>query len=75
MLVRAQSVDREDVGSMSRFETWAISFTPLCMCLSEGTLKAVGPFYLVSISGEVKYHLQRNGKTCRGFANSREGKL
>ena len=30
-------------------ETLAISFTPLCLCLSEETLKAVGPFYLVSM--------------------------
>ena len=29
-------------------------FTPLCQCLSEETLKAVGPFYLVSMPGEVK---------------------
>ena len=35
-------------------ETLAISFTPLCQCLSEETLKAVGPFYLVSMTGEVK---------------------
>ena len=33
---------------------WAISFTPLCQCLSEETLKAVGPFYLVSMPVEVK---------------------
>ena len=32
----------------------AIPFTPLCQCLSEETLKAVGPFYLVSMPGEVK---------------------
>ena len=34
----------------------AISFTPLCQCLSEETLKAVGPFYmyLVPMPGEVK---------------------
>ena len=37
-----------------RFETLAIPFTPLCQCLSEETLKAVGPFYLVSMPGEVK---------------------
>ena len=37
-----------------RFGTLAIPFTPLCQCLSEETLKAVGPFYLVSIPGEVK---------------------
>ena len=37
-----------------RFGTLAIPFTPLCQCLSEATLKAVGPFYLVSMPGEVK---------------------
>ena len=36
-----------------RFGTLAIQFTPLCQCLSEETLKAVGPFYLVSMPGEV----------------------
>ena len=36
------------------FKTWAVSFTPLCLCLSEETLKAVGPFYLVSMPGEEK---------------------
>ena len=34
-----------------RFGTFAIPFTPLCQCLSEETLKAVGPFYLVSMLG------------------------
>ena len=33
-----------------RFGTLAIPFTPLCQCLSKETLKAVGPFYLVSIT-------------------------
>ena len=28
------------------------------LCLSDETLKAVGPFYLVSMSGEVKYPTQ-----------------
>ena len=37
-----------------RFGTLAIPFTPLCQCLSEETLKAVGPFYLMSRPGEVK---------------------
>ena len=37
-----------------RFGTLAIQFTPLCQYLSEETLKAVGPFYLVSMPGEVK---------------------
>ena len=38
-----------------RFGTLAIPFTPRCQCLSEETLKSVGPFYLVSMPGEVKY--------------------
>ena len=33
---------------LRRFETWAISFTPFCPCLSEETLKAVGPNSCVS---------------------------
>ena len=37
-----------------RFGTLVIPFTPLCQCLSEETLKAVGPFYLVSMPGDVK---------------------
>ena len=36
------------------FGTLAIPFTPLCQCLSEETLKAVGPFYLVSMPGKYK---------------------
>ena len=36
-----------------RFGTLAIPFTPLCQCLSDETLKAVGPFYLVSMPGTV----------------------
>ena len=35
-----------------RFGTLAIPFTLLCQCLSDETLiKAVGPFYLVSMPG------------------------
>ena len=37
-----------------RFGTLAIPFTPPCQCLSEETLKPVGPFYLVSVPAEVK---------------------
>ena len=36
------------------FGTLAIPFSPLCHCLSDETVKAVGPFYLVSMPGEVK---------------------
>ena len=31
----------------------------ICLCLSEETLKADGPFYLVSMPGEVKDPTQR----------------
>ena len=34
----------------------------ICPCLSEETLKAGGPFYLVSMPGEVKY--PHNGLMC-----------
>ena len=30
----------------------------ICLCLSEEILKAGGPFYLVSMPGEVKDHTQ-----------------
>ena len=33
---------------LRRFEAWAISFTPHCPCLSEETLKAVGPNSCIS---------------------------
>ena len=41
-----------------RFVTLAISFTPPFKCLSEETLKGIGPFYLVSMPLEVKYPRQ-----------------
>ena len=37
-----------------RFESYAISSPHICLCLSEETLKAGGPFCLVSMPGEVK---------------------
>ena len=44
------------IGKTFLVGTLAIPFTPLCQCLSDETVNAVGPFYLVSISmpGEVK---------------------
>ena len=50
----SQSSGRVFESHSGRLETLAISFTPLCHCLSEETLKAVGPFYLVSMPGEGK---------------------
>ena len=42
------------------------------LCLSDETLKAVGPFYLVSMPGEVKYPTSLHWKcvTCRGLHNT-----
>ena len=42
-------------GSNPIAATYSLPFTPLCQCLSEEALKAVGPFYLVAMSREVKY--------------------
>ena len=49
-----QSSGRGFESCWGRLENLAISFTPLCQCLSEDTLKAAGPFYLVSMPGEVQ---------------------
>ncbi len=57
-----QSSGRGFESCWGRLETLAISFTPLCQCLSEETLKAVGPFYLVSMPGEVKYPISLHWK-------------
>ena len=48
------------------------SVTPLCQRLSEETIKAVGPFYPVSMPGEVKYPTSMHWKcvTCRGLHQS-----
>ena len=56
-----------------RFGTLAIPFTSLCQCLSEETLKAVDPCYLVSMPGEVKksHHSALTGMcNCRGLHHS-----
>ena len=56
VLATGRSGVRIPLRKTFRFGTLAIPFTPLCQCLSEETLKAVGPFYLVSmpLPGEVK---------------------
>ena len=52
------------------FGTLAIPFTPLCQCLSDETVNAVGPFYLVSMPGEVKVPPVRTGIcNCRGLSS------
>ena len=51
-LIRARR--RELLG----VKTWLSTLEIVNLCLSDETLKAVGPFYLVSMSGEVKYPKQ-----------------
>ena len=45
----------------------------ICLCLSEEKLKAGGPFYLVSMPGEVKDPTRGKCVTCSGLTSSREG--
>ena len=54
-VVERRTVNRGDGGSIP---PTAVS-PQFCVCLSEETLKAGGPFYLVSMPGEVKYPTQR----------------
>ena len=53
-----KSGDRGVLGSNpaggTSLQNFGNSVYPLCQCLSEEKLKAVGPFYLVSMPGEVK---------------------
>ena len=50
-----RTVNGSSLAAVKTFRgTLAIPFTPPCQCLSDETLKAVGPFYLVSMPGEVK---------------------
>ena len=48
-----------------------------CVFWEKETLKAGGPFYLVSVPGEVKDPTQGVNKcvTCSGLTNSREGQI
>ena len=59
--VERRTVYRGDGGSIpptavSKLRQFRL--THICLCLSEEALKAVGPFYLVSMPGEVKDHTQ-----------------
>ena len=59
--VERRSVDRGDGGSIppttvSKLRQFRSSH--ICLCLSEDTLKAGGPFYLMSMPGEIKHPTQ-----------------
>ena len=59
--VECRTVNREDCGSIPSTAVSKLSqfHSPhVCLCLSEETLKAGGPFYLVSMPGEVKDPIQ-----------------
>ena len=54
---RRRTANREDGGSIPPATVSKLRqfHSPhICLCLSEETLKAGGPFYLVSMPGEVK---------------------
>ena len=57
--------------SLLGVKTW-LSTLEIVYCLSEETLKAVGPLYLVSMPGEVKYPTQGVNRQipCRGLHTS-----
>ena len=56
-VVECRTVNQGDGGSIppttiSKHRQFRLPY--ICLCLSEETLKAGGPFYLVSMPGEVK---------------------
>ena len=52
-MVERRTVNRGDGGStVSKLRQFRSPH--ICLCLSEETLKSGGPFYLVSMPGEVK---------------------
>ena len=56
-MVERQTVNRGDGGSIPPtiiLKLRLIRLPHICLCLLEETLKAGGPFYLVSMPGEVK---------------------
>ena len=56
-MVEHRTVNQGDGGSIPPTAVSKLrQFRPphICLCLSEETLKADGPFYLVSMPGEVK---------------------
>ena len=52
------TVNRGDSDSIPPSKLRQFRSPHICLCLSEETLKASGPFYLVSMPGEVKYPTQ-----------------
>ena len=60
----------DQAASIIRFKNLALYIRDcVSLCLSDESLKSVGPFYLVSMPGEVKYptSLHWKGVTCLGL--------
>ena len=77
-MVGRRTVNRGDGGSIpptavSKLRQFRSPY--IYLCLSEETLKAGGPFYLVTMPGEVKDPTRGKCVTCSGLTNSREGQL
>ena len=78
--VERRTVNRGDGGSIpptavSKLRQFRLPH--ICLCLSEETLNIGGPFYLVSMPGELKHPTHTGGtcKICNGLTNYREGQL
>ena len=59
--VERRTVNRGDGGSISPTAVSKLrqfGSPHICLCFSKETLKASGPFYVMSMPGEVKYHRQ-----------------
>ena len=76
-MVERRTVNRGDGGSIPPATVSKIrQFRSPHICLSFGRdTKPVGPFYLVSMPGEVKYPTQGKCVTCSGLIIPREGQL
>ena len=77
-MVERRTVSRGDGGSIPPAAVSKVSqfrSPHICLCLSEETLKAGGPFYLVSMPGEVKDPTWGKCVICSGLTNSTEGQL
>ena len=77
-MVERRNVNRGDSGlipptAVSKLRQFRLPH--ICLCLSEETPKAGGPFYLVSMPGKVKDPTWGKCVTCSGLTNSREGLL
>ena len=76
--VERRTVNRGHGGSIPPTATLKLRqfySSHICLYVLEEKLKAGGPFYLVSMPGEVKVPTQGVNVTCSGLSNSREGQL